>query len=84
MRLRSTGLGKTELVAEVESLTPKEGYLIISIRATKPVNWHIRASMGKDDTMRLLKLILRFSVLKCLFLQLFSRASRKTEALTEF
>ena len=83
MRLRSTGLGKTELVAEVESLTPQKGSLILSIRAIQPVSWHIRASMGKSDTIRLLKLLLRLSVIKHILLLLFSKSS-KEETLIDF
>ena len=52
MRVRSTGLGRTEMELGQESLTVRNGYLLLSLRSTKPVRWHIRILMDRGDVFR--------------------------------
>lgn len=54
MRVHSTGLGKGELVARQDKLIMKDGYLLLTIRSTEPVHWHIRILMDRKDVCRLL------------------------------
>jgi len=75
MRVRSTGLGRTEMVLRQESLTVRDGYLLLSLRSTEPVRWHIRILMDRRDIGRFLLSSLRSSI----FLWLLS-AFRKPEA----
>ncbi len=63
MRMRSTGLGKTELEAEVASLELREGMLLLNIHTTKPVIWHIRAGIQRQDIFKMMKSVLRFRVI---------------------
>ncbi len=52
MRIHSTGLGKGELVASQDKLIFKDGYLILGVRSTAPVHWHIRVLMDRQDVCR--------------------------------
>lgn len=63
MRIHSTGLGRTEMVLRQESLKVKDGYLLLSLRSTEPVNWHIRILMDRKDVGRFLLSSLKGSVL---------------------
>ncbi|RLI09728.1 hypothetical protein DRO33_06425 [Candidatus Bathyarchaeota archaeon] len=62
MRMRSTGLGKTELVGEVVGLEPKGDLLILHIQTTRPVRWHLRAGIQRFDRLELVKWLLRLNV----------------------
>ena len=75
MRVRSTGLGRTEMVLRQESLTVEDGYLLLSLRSTEPVRWHIRILMDRRDIGRFLLSTLKSSI----FLWLLS-AFRKPQA----
>ncbi|MBI4317704.1 MAG: hypothetical protein HY675_04370 [Chloroflexi bacterium] len=55
MRIRSTGLGKTELVGEIESIQRKGDYLIVSMRTVQPVRWHVRVALTPKDLLGMLK-----------------------------
>ena len=55
MRMRSTGLGKTELVADIGSFRRVDGYLLININSTDPVKWHIRVAVSRRDILQVLK-----------------------------
>jgi len=59
MRVRSTGLGRTELVVKPDKLTVKDGYLLFSLRSIEPVNWRVRVLVERKDLGRLLLLILK-------------------------
>jgi len=52
VRVRSTGLGRTEMELDQESLSVRNGYLLLSLRSTKPVRWHIRILMDRGDVLR--------------------------------
>ena len=64
MRMRSTGLGKTELKGDVARLEAREGLLILHIQTTSPVQWHVRAGMERKDIIKLMKSVFSLSVIK--------------------
>ena len=67
MRFRSTGLGKTELEAELASIEPKGDLLILHVRTTNPVRWHIRAGIQRKDIPKLIRLMFSFNLIKYFF-----------------
>ncbi|MBW1998565.1 MAG: hypothetical protein JRJ29_11445 [Deltaproteobacteria bacterium] len=67
MRVRSTGLGKTELVLRLEKVARKDRYLLLSLRSTEPVNWHVRILLDRKDFGRLLLLALKGPFFRWLF-----------------
>ena len=66
MLMRSTGLGKAELVAEIVGLKRQGDYLIMELQTTKPVRWKIRGGLSHKDLRMLLKAMLKLSVLSFL------------------
>jgi hypothetical protein len=64
--MRSTGLGKAELVAEITAIKRQGDYLVMEMRTTEPVRWKIRGCVSHEDLKTLLKAILRPSVLRFL------------------
>ena len=56
MRQRSPGLGRTELEGYFESIEKKGDFLIIHMRITNPVRWHVRAVASNRDITRLIKI----------------------------
>lgn len=67
MLMRSTGLGKAELVAEIVGLKRQGDYLIMELQTTKPVRWKIRGGLSHKDLRMLLKAMMKVSVLSFLF-----------------
>jgi len=67
MLMRSTGLGKAELVAEIVGLKRQGDYLIMELRTTKPVRWKIRGGLSHKDLRMLIKAMMKLSVLSFLF-----------------
>ena len=63
MLYRSTGLGKSELVAEVVAVKRQGDYLIMEMQTTEPVRWKIRGGLSRSDFKQLLKAILKLSVI---------------------
>jgi len=67
MKVNSTGLGKTTMVAHFEDLYEVEnnGTMAtrLNIEATEPVHWSIKATVGGDDLRTFARLLLRPSVL---------------------
>ena len=60
MRVRSTGLGKTEMVAGIKRLEPVEnGYMVMEMHSTEPIKWRIRIALTGADLRRLLKLMFK-------------------------
>jgi hypothetical protein len=55
MRIRSTGLGKTELIGYIEGIKRVEDYLVLSMRTAEPVRWHVRVAMTPKDLRQMLK-----------------------------
>lgn len=84
MRIRSTGLGKTELKAECAELVPKDGYLIVTLKTSQPVQWKVRAAVTPADVKHIVRLLLRRQTVAYLLRSLFSRSSKEPEKLTDF
>ena len=61
MLIRSTGLGRTELVGDVKTLEVKADYIIIGMKTTEPVKWHVRVAANYSDLMMIIKLLI-FSI----------------------
>jgi hypothetical protein len=62
MRLRSTGLGKTEMVAVIGSVKRVEGHLFMTLEAIEPVRWHTRTVLTYKDIIKLVR-VGTFSIL---------------------
>ena len=71
MRMRSTGLGKTELVGRIEDLKRAGDYLALDMRVIEPTNWHIRVGLTVNDMFKMAVLILKPSNLVYLLVALF-------------
>jgi hypothetical protein len=67
MKMRSTGLGETVLLGELEKITQVQDYLVLHVNTIEPVQWHVRAAMDYNDLLILIKLILKGPVLKFIF-----------------
>ena len=63
MRMRSTGLGKTELIGRVEDLHRREDYVVLSVRTTEPVRWHVRVVLDYKDMLKMIKCFFKPSVI---------------------
>jgi hypothetical protein len=55
MRVRSTGLGKTEMVCQIDKVKIIDGHLMMTLQAIEPVRWHIRTVLTYKDILRLIK-----------------------------
>lgn len=72
MKVKSTGLGKTQLTAHVEGFYVKEdgSSAVMVIESTQPVHWHIECDMGGIDLRHFAGFVLRprvlFNLLKLL------------------
>ncbi len=66
MLMRSTGLGKSELVTEIDSIKRQGDYLIMEMHTTEPVRWKVRGAMSRKDLKNVLKAMLKLSVLSYL------------------
>ena len=49
MRVRSTGLGRTELVLKPGKFTINNGYLLFTLGSIEPVNWRVRVLIERKD-----------------------------------
>ena len=63
IRLRSTGLAKTKLVARVDNLKRRGNHLILSLKTTEPVRWHVRTAIGYSDIVTTVRFLLNPKVL---------------------
>jgi len=68
MLFRSTGLGKTELVAKISSVTRQGDYLILHVDTIEPVRWRIRAGVSLKDLRTLVMALIRLSIIKFLLI----------------
>lgn len=63
MKVNSTGLGKTTMVAHFADLSKvedePEGAMRLNIEATEPVHWSIKATVGGDDLRQFARLLLK-------------------------
>ncbi|MHC4225326.1 MAG: hypothetical protein ACYSUN_15155 [Planctomycetota bacterium] len=66
MLFRSTGLGKSELTAEIVEIKRQGDYLIMEMKTTQPVKWKIRGALSHPDLRVLLKASLKPSALSFL------------------
>ena len=62
MRFRSTGLGNTELYANLVNVEIKEDLLILYFDTYKPVEWHLRAGIQVQDRLDMIKMILKLNI----------------------
>ena len=70
MLFRSTGLGKTELIAEIDKtqgITRKGDYLVLHVTTLEPVRWKIRAAINYKDLLNVLSSCLKMSVIAFIF-----------------
>ena len=66
MLMRSTGLGKAELVAEIVGIKRQGDYLIMELQTTAPVRWKIRGAISRKDIRMLLRAMAKLSVISFL------------------
>ena len=59
MRLRSTGLGRTELEGEIVNIKKVNDLVIFFVDVTKPVKWHTRMGFQERDLRELILALLR-------------------------
>ena len=78
MKMRSTGLGTTELVGEINDITRAGGYLVLHVGTTDPVRWHVRAAMSFGDLLKMICLLLKPSRLYFLLAFLFHFPKKET------
>ncbi len=62
MRLRSTGLGKTELIGDLAELARHGRTLVLHVHTNRPVKWHVRAALSEKDVLALARAMLRPAV----------------------
>ncbi|MHB8870244.1 MAG: hypothetical protein ACYC6T_15750 [Thermoleophilia bacterium] len=66
MKVKSTGLGKTQLTAHFDGFTAKEGgepSAVLIITSTEPVHWHIECDLGGSDLRQFAGQVLRPSMI---------------------
>ena len=62
MLMRSTGLGKTELVAEINDCVTQGDHLILLVNTTDPVRWKVRCTMTLKDLRKLIVTCIKISI----------------------
>ena len=72
MRMRSTGLGKTELEADLVDIKKFDDLVIFFVNITKPVKWRARMGFQQRDLRELALALLRPRNLLFIFKALFS------------
>jgi len=67
MKVNSTGLGKTTMVAHFAALSEVDNdgtpAMVLNIEATEPVHWSIKATVGGDDLRAFALMLLKPSIL---------------------
>jgi hypothetical protein len=64
MRFRSAGLGQMELKGRISDLAPVgEGLLVLHIETSEPVEWHLKAGMERKDIPRVIRGMLKPSII---------------------
>jgi len=66
MLMRSTGLGKTELVANIQDCKAQGDHLILLVDTTEPVRWKVRCTMTFKDLKRLMVTCIKISIVSFL------------------
>ncbi len=59
MRLRSTGLGKTEVEAEIVDVKKVDDLVIFFVVTIKPAKWQTRMAFQEKDLRELVRALLR-------------------------
>jgi hypothetical protein len=59
MRLRSTGLGRTELEAKIIDVKRVDDIIVFYVNTTKPVKWRVRMAFQEQDLRHLIIAILK-------------------------
>ncbi len=59
MRLRSSGLGKTELEADIAVIKKVDDLVVFFVNTTKPVKWRTRMGFQEKDMRDLVLALLR-------------------------
>jgi len=62
MRMRSTGLGKTELKGKFVDIEMNQDLMILHIETYDPVKWHLRAGIQRSDRWTVIKMLLKLNV----------------------
>lgn len=73
MRMRSTGLGQTELIGNIETIKREGDYLVLSVRTVDPVRWHVRTGIDGQDLRDILKAAFSFRVIWFSICKIFCR-----------
>jgi hypothetical protein len=55
MRVRSTGLGNTEMVARIDAIKRLDGHLLMTMVSIEPVRWRIRIALNYRDILRIVR-----------------------------
>ncbi len=63
MLMRSTGLGKTELVASIDDCKAQGDHLILVVDTTEPVRWKVRCTLTMQDMKRLIVTCIKVSII---------------------
>jgi len=82
MRLRSTGLGKTELEAKIKEVKRVDDVVIFYVSTTKPVKWRIRMAFQEQDLRSLILAMLKRKNLWYILRSFFAKQEkvRRTES----
>lgn len=76
MRMRSTGLGKTELEAKITDIKRVDDVVVFSLDITRPVKWRARMVFQQQDMRGLLKAILKPKNMQFILRSFFSDESK--------
>ena len=64
MRFRSAGLGQMELKGKISDMSPVgEDLLVLHIQTHDPVEWHLKAAMERKDIPRIVRGMLKPSII---------------------
>ena len=63
MRVASTGLGKTELIARIYDLKPEGDLMGLQAMATSPAEWHLETYLEPEDVWPVVSGFMRPSIL---------------------
>jgi hypothetical protein len=55
MRVRSTGLGNTEMVTRIDAIKRLDGHLLMTMVSIEPVRWRIRIALNYKDILRIIR-----------------------------
>ena len=82
MRLRSTGLGKTELEAKIADVKRIDNVVVFYVSTTKPVKWRVRMAFQERDLRDLVWAVLKPRNLRYILRSFFSKDNKvsRTEA----